>query len=124
MSDRRYFSNRFEEYNDSFILNNKCLSPEHLGKQIKHIYQHWKVCLQSNLDYSNISVYSGLSGAALLYLKIFDSDFDSSLDMNKGESLEKADDILKKCFETKNKTRYTFLCGISGVLTIQILINH
>jgi lantibiotic modifying enzyme len=70
------------------------------------------------LDFEDNSVYTGLSGIALTYLKLYEVT-----EGNK-EYLERADSLIKASLDNLSRDKISFLCGDAGPLAIVAYISH
>ena len=69
------------------------------------------------LDFEDNSVYTGLSGIALTYLKLYE------ITGNK-VYIDRAESLIKISLDNLSRERISFLCGDAGPLAIAAYISH
>lgn len=126
MSSSRFWPNNFTDYegqdylsqsHNNLLREDICQSIEN---SVKGLFQLWEDNL-NQFDPNDISVYTGITGAALLYLKIHDSQ----IYPNSSVYLEKCYNIIEQALKKCQRIRtYTFICGEIGLLTVAALVNH
>lgn len=118
MSERRHFDNPFPPYNEEMTL----LGPDgkieesfkkKLVDNISHLLSVMKEGIKTQ-DSNDFSVYTGISGIALLYLHLYKT---GPL-KNDNQQLLEAVKHIKRPLRHLKKHRVTFLCGDAGPLAI------
>lgn len=125
MHTNRFFGNPFPDYdgqtcyinNIDGTLNNDL--KDFIKSNFIRLFDHW----QQNFPINNndSSVYTGTTGAALLYLKIFES----KILPNPEIYLRKANELIEICLKNFRRIRIpTFVCGEIGMLATATLIYY
>lgn len=112
--ESREFRNSFPDYDGQDVWPN-------FLDHTKRLLQHWKHYVDLYWNDSNLQIYSGLAGGALVYLKIFEQNLSSSLGLSGEETLKKAEKIVDKCLSRHNH-RHTFLAGKSGIVALKAVV--
>ena len=122
MSENRSFDNPFEDYSvvNHFLEPNSCQmkdkTKEFLSENIKKLLNYLEKNISKSIDSNDYTIYTGSTGYALLYLHLSDVLGDNKF-------LDKCLPLIESIRKLNSK-RYTFLCGDSGVLTIQSIVHH
>lgn len=125
MSSRRYLENPFPDYDGVNILSSDSMSLEasiehNLKESISKLFRYWESQL-NKMDPSDISVYTGITGSAILYLKMYESKVFSNSDA----FLEKSSHLIERSLKLCRNIRVpTFLCGEIGLLTVAAIVNN
>ncbi|XP_077978325.1 lanC-like protein 2 [Glandiceps talaboti] len=121
VEDRREFANNFDDYQGESLVSAD-------GQLYKDLSTHIQTCVPSmlvgmeeglkyNSDERDYSIYTGVTGIALLYLhlyKIFDNE----------EYLKRAKSYVKTGLHQLHHRRQTFLCGDAGPLSVGAILYH
>lgn len=126
MHTNRFFKNTFPDYDGttSFIDDDGSLKNElkiYVKSNFTRLFDHWQQHLNSFLQTNDSSVYTGMTGAAILYLKIFES----KIFPNPESYLHKANELIEIGLKNFRRIQVpTYLCGEIGLLATATLIYY
>ena len=123
MDRDRYLPNPYEDYDGSELLENGQLKAQlrqnfvlNIAAMIKFWEDHFV------FDQTDTSIYTGAAGAALLYMKVFETNLEQELNISSQELVQKLESLVDRCLKYPKKNRFTFLCGGIGPLTVKALL--
>ena len=135
VDDERFFHNKADDYKiskEKYEYLNACgnefsakFSSIALGQRNDLLNKLMKKMAEKETDIMNsdITVYTGLTGIAMLYLKIAsgEASLDISLETKALQYLTAA--CQNQYYKSKMEKRPTFLCGIAGPLAIKAVVH-
>jgi lantibiotic modifying enzyme len=128
MSEKRSFENPFKD----FMTNNSVIDSEsdrlkeeirnRLLENINNLLNYFEKNVSKSLDISDYSVYTGITGIALLYLHLSRVLTEDSIIKN--QLLDKCLSFVEPIIKILKGRKHSFICGDCGPLTVACFAQH
>lgn len=125
MSSSRFILNRLPDYDGQDYLSQVDRTSlredilQSIRSHLSRLFQYWENNL-NQIELNDTSVYTGLTGAAILYLKIYESNL-----FAESNCLQKCFNVISKTLESFRRIKVpTFMCGEVGLLTVAALVKN